>query len=349
MLLPVLIMLLGINLNGCAALSPSKLVDNQIPDFSHLYQNTRSQVVFVKVRYKKPENDEIRPTGGSGSGVVLSSSKIGDGKFESLILTNHHVVEHAERITVFLSLREQYDASLLGFSDRIDLAVVKIVTPSKLTPVILGNSELLKIGEPVYVIGNPLGLKWSLSVGYISNLWHDQPINHIQVDGAVTFGNSGGGFFNRQGELIGITTATREGVFGLAISSNVVKALLPRLSQGGRVPHAFLGIYTYDIENLDGDDRAKEIVAALGISPPFARDHGVIITAIISDMPAAKAGLEKGDIILEINGGAVLHTAHLQKITALSTPGSAMHIKVLRNGQEKVITVIPTERPPKGD
>lgn len=349
MLLPVLIMLLGINLNGCAALSPSKLVDNQIPDFSHLYQNTRSQVVFVKVRYKKPENNEVRPTGGSGSGVVLSSLRIGDGKFESLILTNHHVVEHAERITVFLSLREQYDASLLGFSDRFDLAVVKIVTPSKLTPVIFGNSDLLKIGEPIYVIGNPLGLKWSLSVGYISNLRHDQLINHIQLDGAVTFGNSGGGFFNRQGEFVGVTTATIEGVFGLAISSKVVQALLPQLLKEGRVPHVYLGIHIYDIEDFDGDDHAEEVVATLGISPPFARNFGVIITTVEPNTPAARAGLEKGDIVLEINGSVILRASHLQKVVALSTPGSAMHIKVLRNGQEKVITVIPTERPPKGD
>src|SRR3989338_2263255 len=208
-----------------------------ILDFSEVYASSKDSVVWLRVEYVVKGHGPFKPSGGSG--VVLEVWERPDKKFEHRILTNYHVIEAGQKILVYLSFTERYEAGLVGFDDFRDLAVVRIVADRKLKPVVFGDSSALKIGESIYTIGSPYNLPRSLSMGYVSNFQPDSSWDHIQLNSGVNPGNSGGGLFNRRKELVGIVRLREGDALGFAVSSNLVKRILPRIFAEGRVMNGY--------------------------------------------------------------------------------------------------------------
>lgn len=304
------------------------------PDFVALYEATKPTIVLIRTEYDVAFRGRVRAW---ASGVVLSSQASPAGGFTSFIITNDHVVTGAKDITAELASREHYPAEVVGYSDLLDLAVIKIRTPKKIPVAVVGDPQSLKVGHPLYAIGNPYGLKWKLSVGFVGKLGDDLSVkDFIVFDGAVHPGNSGGGLFNVSGELVGIMAeADFMGGIGFAVSSLRVKDILPALLKGGRVAHGFLGIAIVSLENVTASF-AKEN----GLSYPLPGEEGAIVLEVYSGSPAAKAGFLKGDIIVEANGQQIVGATQLQWLVALSSPGKSITMRIRRhNGREVNLSV----------
>lgn len=325
-------------LAGCAKAVVVTDSSYNFTDFSLLYESVKRQVVFIRT-ISKPDDKDKTSSRSSGSGVVISSKKAGDG-YESLILTNWHVVEEAERIRVYPFGGQGYPAHTHGHDVLLDLALLKVKTPNRLPPASLGDSASLKIGEWLFAVGNPLGLRWSLSIGVVGNLGQDLLYDTIQFDGAINPGNSGGALFNLTGELVGIPAMTQVGAkIGYAISINRFKHISSALLKGGKVPHSFLGVEIEDLFSLE-ENSAK----GLGLSYPLSREEGVVITKVDPGTPADSAGIKKGDIVLAVNNVEARNTRHCQWLVADHPPEKEMTLKILRGKDELVIKVMPTER-----
>lgn len=311
-----------------------------LPDFSGPFEEIADKLVRIKVlKYEKDEEGAPVLRYFTAGGVVLRSERLGDGSFGSKIITNYHVVNGAEKISVYLRSRQKiaYKAEVIGFDDRHDLALLRIAAPHELSSAVLGDSDKLKIGEWVFLVGNPRGFTWSLSVGFIGNLGKDPLLETIQFDGATNLGNSGGGLFNTKRELIGIPTmAEGNGTIGFAVSVNVVKKMLPALEEGGRVPSGFLGAVIEDFEVLM--ETPKDWGAVF-------REYGVVVKDVMKDMPAEKSGVLKGDIILELDGQKVESAGHFHKLSAESKIGKEIPLKILRGDKEMILSIIPVEPP----
>ncbi|MEY3868589.1 MAG: hypothetical protein RLZZ338_2480 [Cyanobacteriota bacterium] len=267
---------------------------------------------------------------GSGSGFILNT----DGK----ILTNAHVVEGADSVTVILKDGRKFKGKVLG-SDRVtDVAVVKI-DAQNLPTVKLGNSEQLQPGEWAIAIGNPLGLDNSVTMGIISATGRsssqvgvpDKRVNFIQTDAAINPGNSGGPLLNQQGEVIGMNTAIIQGAQGLgfAIPINRAQQIAEQLSTKGKVEHPFLGIQMIALT----PEVKQEINSNPNSGLSILEDKGVLIVKVIPNSPAAKAGLRAGDVIEKINTQEVKDANSVQQIVESSQVGNTLQISLKRNGQ----------------
>lgn len=330
---------------GCAGGSRGQYIETaSYPDFSRHYDKVKESLVWIRVvrpavdkRGKRIPADERQS---SGSGVIISSGPAPAGGYESYISTNNHVTSSAEKITVYLFPGDEfYKAELVGFDDLYDFSLLRIRTPHGLKAAVLGDASKLKVGNWVYAVGNPHDHTWSLSVGFIGNLWKDPLLETIQFDGAFNPGNSGGGLFNVQGELIGVPVRIEEGgTIGFALSVNLLKRALPALNKGGRVPYGFLGVTLKDTEDMDEE-------AAEKIFPSSLPRQGVFVDEVHKGLPADMGGMFAGDIILAVNGKHVFSPRHLQKIVADSMIGEAIPIRVIRDGREMTLFVSPAERP----
>ncbi|HNP30781.1 MAG TPA: Do family serine endopeptidase [Nitrospirales bacterium] len=274
----------------------------------------------------------------AGSGVIIDS--------RGYILTNNHVVEDASDIKVSLQDGREMSATVVGTDPKTDLAVIKVKAENGPLPAVnWGEYDSLRVGDVVLALGSPFGLRNTVSLGIISALGRGsvgitEYEDFIQTDAAINPGNSGGALVNMKGELIGINTAIfsrtggSEGV-GFAIAVSIAKDIAASLIETGKVVRGWMGV------------AIQELTPALAQSfqLPEGRQGGVLISEVHEAGPSAKAGLQRGDVILEYGGEAVKDVNHLRNIVARTKVGKKKDIKVLREGKETLLTLELGERP----
>lgn len=265
---------------------------------------------------------------GIGSGFIIST--------DGLILTNAHVIDGADQVTVKLKDGRTLVGKVLGIDLLTDMAVVKIKADN-LPTVRLGDSDLLQVGESAIAIGNPLGLDNTVTTGIISSTSrtssqigvHDKRVNFIQTDAAINPGNSGGPLLNSKGEVIGINTAIIENAQGLgfAIPINTAQRIAEQLIDRGLVEHPYLGIRMIGL--------TQAIEQQLPNQTDFKSDEreGILIVGIVPNSPAARAGLKTGDIIQVMNTQMVSDPQIVQEIIAQTSVGDSLALQVNRRGQ----------------
>lgn len=279
---------------------------------------------------------------GAGSGFIIQT--------EGVILTNSHVVEGADEVTVKLKDGRSFSGQVLGQDPVTDVAVVKIEA-ADLPTVSLGDSDQLQPGEWAIAIGNPLGLDNTVTVGIISATGRtssevgvpDKRVGFIQTDAAINPGNSGGPLLNAQGEVIGMNTAIIGGAQGLGFSIpiNTAQRLAEQLISTGKVEHPFLGIQMVTLtptvlEELKADPNLGFVLEA---------QEGVLVVRVLPDSPAAAAGMRAGDIIQSIAGQPVESAEAVQNRVSESRVGQPLPVKVNRGGKTVDLTVTPGEYP----
>ncbi len=268
-----------------------------------------------------------------GSGFIISK--------DGYILTNNHVVSNADEINVTLSNKHTYKAKIIGVDPKTDIALIKINPKSdeNLKIVKLGDSDKLEVGEWVIAVGNPFGFSRTVTAGIVSakgRVIGEGPYDSfIQTDAAINPGNSGGPLVNMKGEVVGINTAiiaAAQGI-GFAIPINMAKFVMEQLKEKGYVQRGWLGIY---IQNV-----SKDLADYFGMKEAY----GALVSQVIEDGPAAKAGIKRGDIIINFNGKKVKNTEELPKIVAKTPIGKTVDVVVLREGKKKTLKVKIGEMP----
>ncbi len=267
-----------------------------------------------------------------GSGFIISR--------DGYIVTNHHVIAKAEKIEVKLYNGRTFTAKIIGKDKITELALIKIEADD-LPYVKWGDSDAIEVGDWVLAIGNPLGFDHTVTAGIISargrsvfgNTAYGQ---FLQTDAAINFGNSGGPLYNLDAEVIGINTAIVAGGqnLGFAIPSNMARSIIRQLRSHGKVARGWFGVGIQDVDN--------DLAESFGLPEGM---RGVVLTDIGKGSPAEKAGLEKGDIIVEFNGVSLSKTAQLQQFVAETKPGADVSIKVFRDGDFIIKTVTVSLRP----
>ncbi|MDE2743748.1 MAG: Do family serine endopeptidase [Gemmatimonadota bacterium] len=273
--------------------------------------------------------DQPRERDGQGAGVIINFN--GD----QYIITNNHVISHADNIRVEMTDSRFFEAEIIGRDSLSDIAVLKVDTED-LPTVALGDSDQLREGEWVMAIGSPLTFSHSVSTGIVSGLGRKRFFGEygsfIQTDAAINPGNSGGALVNLHGELVGINTAivSRSGGnigLGFAIPINLVKDVVEQLVEHGEVRRGLLGV---KIANLD-----PLVAETMGLD----RNHGVVIDEVTSEGAADKAGVKVGDVVLAIDGQPMRNSTELRDRIGRTAPGTEVELLVLRDGKEKRIKV----------
>ena len=271
-----------------------------------------------------------RPRQSMGSGFIISA--------DGYILTNNHVVEGSNTVTVRLNDRREYVAKIIGTDPRSDLALLKI-DEEKLPAVHFSTTDELEVGEWVLAIGSPFGLDYSVTAGIVSAIGRSIPtesgenyVPFIQTDVAINPGNSGGPLFNLDGEVVGINSQifTRSGgSIGLsfAIPGSLAIEVVEQLKESGRVSRGWLGV---SIQEVD-----RNLAESFGLEKP----SGALIAQLETDGPAARAGLQVGDIIVEFDSKPVRSSADLPHVVGLTRPGSTVMVKLIRDRKETGIRV----------
>ena len=286
---------------------------------------------FFRKFFEMPNQPQRQPQMSQGSGFFITA--------DGYVMTNYHVVANAKKITVVTQddTGNEFNAQLVGGDPQTDIAIIKVDnTNQTIFPYLdLGNSDDVEICEFVIAIGNPFQLEASVTVGVISakgrqNLKITELEDFIQTDAAINPGNSGGPLLNLDGEVIGINTAivSRSGGYmgiGFAVPSNIAKTVSRQLIDTGSVTRGFLGVSLQPID--------KDLAEALGLEKP----EGALVADVIADSPAAAAGVQQGDIILEINGVIVKGPATLRNDVMLNQPGAKVALKINRKG--KIMTI----------
>jgi serine protease Do len=296
------------------------------PEFNQLLQN------FLGGRLPHPKREQSQEVKSLGSGFVIDP--------EGYIVTNHHVVKNAEKIEINFPDGSNYKAKIIGSDAKTDLALVKIINPNKkFTYVDWGNSTQSRVGEWVVAIGNPYGLSGSVSAGIISalnrNINAGPYDNFIQTDAAINRGNSGGPLFNMSGEVIGVNSAIISpsggsvGV-GFAIPADLAKNIIGQIKEKGSVERGRLGIYFQPL--------TKDIADALHL-PKEYQSKGALIGNVEISGPAAKAGLQSGDVIIKVNDTVIDNTTDLPRIVAALPINQNAKITFYRNGTLKTVDV----------
>ncbi len=286
--------------------------------------------------------DDFRPFGPKrkykssalGSGVIVSA--------DGYILTNNHVIKDADEIKVVLYDRREFKGKVIGTDPKTDLAVIKI-DAENLPAIKIGESDDLKVGEVVIAIGNPFGLNQTITMGIVSavgrsNVGIADYEDFIQTDAAINPGNSGGALVNTRGELVGVNTAifsTSGGYMGIgfAIPSDMAKAVMKSIVKYGKVIRGWLGV---TIQGL-----TPELAKSFDIK----EDKGALVTDVVKDSPAQKAGFKRGDLIVEFDGKTVRDETSLRNMVANTPPGKTVQVRIIRDGKEKILTVTLGEYP----
>ncbi|GMG81710.1 DegQ family serine endoprotease [Paralimibaculum aggregatum] len=264
---------------------------------------------------------------GLGSGFVLDP--------DGLIVTNHHVVEDADEVTVRFSGLGDFVAEVVGTDPQSDLALLRIEADEALPFVKLGDSDAVRVGEDVFAVGNPFGLGGTVTKGIVSATQRDirrgPYVDFIQTDAAINRGNSGGPLFNMKGEVIGVNSAILSpnggsvGV-GFAVAANIVRDVIADLKSDGVVDRGWLGVQIQRV--------TPEIAEAMGLERPM----GALVANVLPDAPSEGA-LETGDVILSFGGEAVQTSRDLPKLVGRTEPGTAVEIEVLRDGDRRSVSV----------
>jgi serine protease Do len=261
-----------------------------------------------------------------GSGFIIDP--------KGYVVTNNHVVEGADKIKVILVGGKEYQATVKGRDPKTDLALIQIVNPPAEVPFLkMGDSDAIQVGDWVLAVGNPFGLGHTVTQGIISAkgrvIGAGPYDNFLQTDASINPGNSGGPLLNLKGEVIGINTAilaSGQGI-GFATPSNIAKSIIPQLESKGKVVRGMIGV---QVQNV-----TPELAKSFGMSEP----KGALVAQINPDSPADKAGIQRGDIIIEFNGHPINEMNELPRMVADTAPGSKATLKVLREGKEKTLSL----------
>jgi serine protease Do len=270
------------------------------------------------------------PQRGAGSGFIIDA--------DGYILTNFHVVDRADRLTVKLSDGRSLRARVVGTDPDTDIALIKVDNPGRVRAAPLGNSDRLRVGEWVCAIGNPLAYEHSVTVGVVSfvgrKLWNASLDNYIQTDAAINFGNSGGPLINTRGEVIGINAAisSRASNIGFAVPISQATSILAQLKATGHVRRGYIGVR---LKDLDPD---LERSLSLGVA------EGALVEDVTAGSPAERAGLRTYDIIQALDDRALKTDEDLIRDVAAREPGSVARLRILRNGRIETLVVKLTER-----
>ncbi|WP_250123318.1 HhoA/HhoB/HtrA family serine endopeptidase [Chroococcidiopsis sp. CCMEE 29] len=274
---------------------------------------------------------------GLGSGVIIDRS--------GEILTNAHVVNQADRVTVSLKDGRTFEGKVQGADEVTDLAVIKISAGSDLPVAPLGNSSAVQVGDWAIAVGNPLGFDNTVTLGIVSTLKRssaqvgipDKRIDFIQTDAAINPGNSGGPLLNDRGEVIGINTAIRADAMGIgfAIPIDKAKAIKDQLMRGEKISHPYVGVQTLSLTPQLAQQNNNDP------NSPFQvpEVNGVLVVRVLPNSPAASAGLRQGDVILQIDGQPVTKAEQLQRIVDSTRVGQVLQMKVQRGNQTQQLAV----------
>ena len=272
----------------------------------------------------EPEEREMKARS-LGSGFIINA--------EGYILTNNHVIEQTDEIVVQLSNKKTYEAKVVGADPMIDVALIKIEADEELPVAPLGNSEKLEQGEWVMAIGNPFGLEHTVTAGIVSAkgrvIGAGRYDNFIQTDASINQGNSGGPLFDTRGGVVGINTAIVAGGTGIgfAVPINMAKEILVQLKEKGKVARGWLGVNIQEV--------TEELAQEFGLDEP----RGALIAKVIEGQPAEKAGVKKGDVIIEFDGKTVTDPRHLQRVVAAEPVGTEVSMVVWRDGKRVELRV----------
>ncbi|MBW4560824.1 MAG: trypsin-like peptidase domain-containing protein [Mojavia pulchra JT2-VF2] len=274
---------------------------------------------------------------GLGSGFILDKS--------GLVLTNAHVVDKADRVTVRLKDGRTFDGKVQGIDEVTDLAVVKINAGNDLPVAPLGSSSNVQVGDWAIAVGNPLGFDNTVTLGIVSTLKRssaqvgitDKRLEFIQTDAAINPGNSGGPLLNGQGEVIGINTAIRPDAMGIgfAIPIDKAKAIAAQLQREGKVVHPYLGVQMLTLT----PELAKQNNTDPNSPIQIPEVNGVLVMRVVPNSPAASAGIRRGDVIVQIDGQTITTAEQLQNLVESSRLGQALQVKVQRGNQTQQLSV----------
>jgi serine protease Do len=274
-----------------------------------------------------------------GSGVIVD--RVG------YILTNHHVIDGASSIEILLAKgKQKYQAKVIGTDPKTDLALLKIEANVKLSPLDLGNSDLIRIGDLVVAIGNPFGYSHTVTSGIISAkgrvLGSGPYDNFLQTDASIHPGNSGGPLLDARGRLIGINTAVAsEGAgIGFAIPINMAKQVMRDLMAYGKAKRSWLGIVGKNINSNEDIAVQSSVVSQVS---------GIIISNLVVDSPAQSAGLRIGDVVLSINGSRISDLNQFQRLLFKYKSGDSIKLKIYRRDKGYLSTTVTLEEQPKAE
>ena len=275
------------------------------------------------------DNDRQRKAQSLGSGFIIDD--------DGIVVTNYHVIENAEEIRVVLSDETSFTAEVLGQDQKTDIAVLKIDPgDTKLTAVSFGNSDELRVGDWVLAIGNPFGLGGTVTAGIVSargrDIGNGPYDDFIQTDASINRGNSGGPLFNTDGDVIGINTAiySQSGGsvgIGFAISSNLAERVAEQLIEFGQTRRGWLGVYIQEV--------TPDIAESLGLDDAI----GALISSVNEAGPAAKGGIQPGDVIVKFDGKLIEKMRDLPRIVAETDIGAKVKVELFRQGKRETVTV----------
>ncbi len=319
-------------------------------DFSNLVEQVSPAVVSVNVVKKMTQEELLQQQVPDilrrffGNQVIIPQQPVPQEKTaygsaffiskDGYLLTNHHVVEDASRISIMLNDRREIDAKVVGSDERTDVALLK-VEGNSFPALRIGNTENLKVGEPVLAIGSPFGFDYSASAGIVSaksrNMMGEATVPFIQTDVALNPGNSGGPLFNQRGEVVGVNSRIFSGTGGymglsFSIPIDVAMDVADQLKSKGKVTRSYLGVNLQDID--------RNLAEAYKLPKP----EGSLITRVTPDSPAARAGLKSGDVILKYNGAAISRTSELLNYLNRSQPNQTIQLQILRDDKIRNIS-----------
>ncbi|RZH13055.1 Do family serine endopeptidase [Acinetobacter pittii] len=337
---------------------------NAAVDFSNLVEQVSPAVVSVNVVKKMTQDELLQQQVPEilkrffGNQVIIPQQQgpqektaYGSAFFiskDGYLLTNHHVIENASRISITLNDRREIDATVVGSDERTDVALLK-VNGTNYPALRVGNVDRLRVGEPVLAIGSPFGFDYSASAGIVSaksrNMSGETSVPFIQTDVALNPGNSGGPLFNQNGEVVGVNSRIFSGTGGymglsFSIPIDVAMDVADQLKTKGKVTRSYLGVMMQDID--------RNLADAYKLPKP----EGALITQISPNSPAQKAGLRAGDVILKLNGAPVLRTSDLLYALNKVQPNQTVQFEVLRDDKTRnisaTLTTAPDETPATG-
>ena len=333
--------------SGAVAAIPMVAADGEVPSLAPLLDGVRPGVVNISVRgvaaqqmppplndprfrrfFDVPEPSE-RQFRSAGSGVIVDAER-------GLILTNHHVIDRADEITVTLMSGEQRKAEVVGSDREADVAVIRIEADD-LVAVPAGDSDVLRVGDFVLAIGNPFGLGQTVTSGIVSALGRsglqlEAYEDFIQTDASINPGNSGGALINLRGQLIGINTAIFSGGgagnigIGFAIPINMARSLMNQILEFGEVRRGQLGVLIQDL--------TPELAKAFGLTAT----EGALVSQVVEGSAAARAGIKQGDVVIAMNGDPVRSSAELRNRGGLEPIGTEVKLDILRDGKKRTVS-----------
>ncbi|MEB3185118.1 MAG: trypsin-like peptidase domain-containing protein [Cyanobacteriota bacterium] len=285
---------------------------------------------------------------GQGSGVVIDAGR-------GLVLTNAHVVDSVDTVSVTLADGRERDGVVVGSDPVTDLAVVRIKAPRDLQAAALGDSEALEVGDWAIALGSPYGLQRTVTLGIVSSLhrdinslgFADKRLDLIQTDAAINPGNSGGPLINASGQVIGINTLVRSGPgagLGFAIPINLAKAVAVQLAEGGQVVHPYLGLQLVPLTARQARENNRDPNALLQLPE---RD-GALVQRVLDDSPAQKAGLRRGDLVVGAAEQPVRNPSQLLQQVEHAAVGEPLALNVVRGQKELSLTIRPAALPQPG-